>query len=167
MSLVYISFGSNLGDRLKNIRSGLQFISRNRLITITKTSSLYETEPVGYENQGYFLNGVIEMETYITPHRLLSVLKRAERKIGRKRRRRWGPREIDFDILLYNQKCVDTPSLIIPHPRMHERGFVLVPLVEIAPKVIHPIFKKSVQQLLVKLADTKGVKFFGTLESKF
>ncbi|HIE30648.1 TPA: 2-amino-4-hydroxy-6-hydroxymethyldihydropteridine diphosphokinase [Candidatus Poribacteria bacterium] len=164
MSLAYVSFGSNLGNRLKNIKRGLEFVSRNRSITITKKSSLYETEPVGYANQGYFLNGVVEIETYITPHRLLSILKRAERDIGRRRRRRWGPREIDFDILLYNQKCVDTPSLIVPHPRMHERGFVLIPLVEIAPKVIHPIFKKSVQQLLVKFADTKGVKFFGVLE---
>jgi len=164
MSLAYISFGSNLGNRLKNIKRGLQLVSRNRSITITKKSSLYETEPVGYENQGWFLNGVIEIETFVLPHKLLSLIKKVERIMGRKRRIRWGPREIDLDILLYNQRCVDTPGLIIPHPRMHERGFVLVPLVEIAPRVIHPIFKKSVQQLLAKLTDSKSVKYFWGLE---
>ena len=164
MSLAYISFGSNLGNRLKNIKRGLQLVSRNRSITITKKSSLYETEPVGYENQGWFLNGVIEIETFVLPHKLLSLIKKVERIMGRKRRIRWGPREIDLDILLYNQRCVDTPGLIIPHPRMHERGFVLVPLVEIAPRVIHPIFKKNARQLLAKLADSKSVKYFGGLE---
>ena len=164
MSLAYISFGSNLGNRLKNIKRGLQLVSRNRSITITKKSSLYETEPVGYENQGWFLNGVIEIETFVLPHKLLSLIKKVERIMGRKRRIRWGPREIDLDILLYNQRCVDTPGLIIPHPRMHERAFVLVPLVEIAPRVIHPIFKKNARQLLAKLADSKGVKYFGGLE---
>ncbi|MBC8231341.1 2-amino-4-hydroxy-6-hydroxymethyldihydropteridine diphosphokinase [bacterium] len=164
MSLAYISFGSNLGNRLKNIKRGLQLVSRNRSITITKKSSLYETEPVGYENQGWFLNGVIEIETFVLPHKLLSLIKKVERIMGRKRRIRWGPREIDLDILLYNQRCVDTPGLIIPHPRMHERSFVLVPLVEISPRVIHPIFKKSAQQLLAKLADSKSVKYFGGLE---
>ena len=164
MSLAYISFGSNLGNRLKNIKRGLQLVSRNRSITITKKSSLYETEPVGYENQGWFLNGVIEIETFVLPHKLLSLIKKVERIMGRKRRIRWGPREIDLDILLYNQRCVDTPGLIIPHPRMHERAFVLVPLVEITPRVIHPIFKKNARQLLAKLADSKSVKYFGGLE---
>lgn len=164
MSLAYVSFGSNLGNRLKNIKLGLQLVSRNRSITITKKSSLYETEPVGYENQGWFLNGVVEIETHVLPHGLLSLLKKVERIMGRKRRIRWGPREIDLDILLYNQRCVDTSSLTIPHPQMHKRGFVLVPLVEIAPRVIHPIFKKNAQQLLAQLVDSKGVKFFGGLE---
>ena len=164
MSLAYVSFGSNLGNRLKNIKRGLHLISRDYSITITKKSSLYETEPVGYENQGWFLNGVVEIETHVSPHGLLSLLKKVERIMGRKRRIRWGPREIDFDILLYDRKCVDTPSLTIPHPHMHERGFVLAPLVEITPRVIHPIFKKNAQQLLAKLADSKGVKFFGVLE---
>jgi 2-amino-4-hydroxy-6-hydroxymethyldihydropteridine diphosphokinase len=163
MSLAYVSFGSNLRNRLQNIKRGLQLVSRNRSITITKKSSLYETEPVGYENQGWFLNGVIEIETNVSPHKLLSLLKKVERIMGRKRRIRWGPREIDLDILLYNQRCIDTPGLIIPHPRMHERGFVLVPLVEIAPQVIHPIFKKSAQQLLAELADKKEIKFLGLI----
>jgi len=164
MSLAYVSFGSNLEDRLKNIKRGLQLISRNHSITITQKSSLYETEPVGYEAQGWFLNGIIEIETHVSPHRLLTLLKKVERAMGRKRRIRWGPREIDLDILLYNQRCVDTPSLKIPHPRMHERSFVLVPLVEIAPQVIHPILKKSTEQLLAELSDSKDVKFFGILE---
>ncbi|MBM3240031.1 2-amino-4-hydroxy-6-hydroxymethyldihydropteridine diphosphokinase [Candidatus Poribacteria bacterium] len=163
MSLAYVSFGSNLGNKLQNINRGLQLVSRNPSITITKKSSLYETEPVGYENQGWFLNGVIEIETNVSPHKLLSLLKKVERIMGRKRRIRWGPREIDFDILLYNQRCIDTPGLIIPHPRMHERGFVLAPLVEIAPQVIHPILKKSAQQLLAELADSKSVKVFGRI----
>jgi 2-amino-4-hydroxy-6-hydroxymethyldihydropteridine diphosphokinase len=163
MSLAYVSFGSNLRNRLQNIKRGLQLVSRNRSITITKKSSLYETEPVGYENQGWFLNGVIEIETNVSPHKLLSLLKKVERIMGRKRRIRWGPREIDLDILLYNQRCIDTPGLIIPHPCMHERGFVLVPLVEIAPQVIHPIFKKSAQQLLAELADKKEIKFLGLI----
>jgi len=158
MALVYISFGSNVGDRLGNIKGALGHISAHSSIAITKKSSLYETEPVGYENQDWFLNGVVEIETEIAPDELLSLLKQIEKDMGRREGIRWGPREIDLDILLYEQHCIDEPHLTIPHPRMHERAFVLVPLVEIAPQVIHPVLQKSAAELLGELASAKGVK---------
>ncbi len=158
MALVYISFGSNVGDRLGNIKHGLASISAHPSITITKKSSLYETEPVGYENQDWFLNGVIEIDTQISPDELLNLLKRIEKDVGRRERIRWGPREIDLDILLYGQRCIESPNLTIPHPRLHERGFVLIPLVEIAPQIRHPTLQKTAAELLGELASIKGVK---------
>jgi len=158
MALVYISFGSNVGDRLGNIKRALDQISAHPSITITKKSNLYETEPVGYENQDWFLNGVIEIDTEIAPDELLSLLKQIEKDVGRRESIRWGPREIDLDILLYGQRCIDAPNLTIPHPRMHQRGFVLVPLAEIAPQVIHPVLQKNAAELLGELASTKGIK---------
>ena len=164
MSFAYIGFGSNVGDRLGNITRALQLIANHRAVTITKKSRLYETEPVGYEKQTWFLNGVIEIKTSLSPSKLLRFLKHIEHRVGRKKTVRWGPREIDLDILLYNHVYIDTLGLTIPHPHMHERGFVLVPLAEISPQVVHPILQKNAQQLLAKIADSKGVKFFGVLE---
>ena len=160
-AIAYISFGSNVGDRKKHIEDAVEILKTDSSIEIKSVSSLYETEPVGYEEQDWFINGVLEIETELSPHELLRFVKTVESKVGRRKSIRWGPREIDLDILLYEQECINTPDLVIPHPRMQEREFVLIPLVEIAPDVVHPVFRKSVELLLKDLPQKKVVKRIG------
>jgi len=135
---VFLGLGSNLGDRQSYLDAACRELAAHPLIRIIQTSSLYETEPVGYQEQGWFLNQVVEIETTLEPKELLSFTQGMENKLGRKRLIRWGPRVIDLDILLYGNSVINTTALIIPHPRMYERQFVLVPLAEIAPDIIHP-----------------------------
>jgi len=147
MAIAYIGIGSNLGDREANcIRAVREIASRG--ITVKRQSSLYETEPWGVKDQPGFINMVIEIETGLGPERLLELLKRVERDIGRQDTYRWGPRVIDLDILLYNDLVINTPELQIPHPLMDRRDFVLRPLSEIAPDKVHPLLKKTVKELL-------------------
>ena len=161
MHLAYIGFGSNIGDRLAHIQNAIQTLSKTEGITLQKISSLYKTDPVGYEAQAQFLNGVAAIHTTLSPLSLLHTLKDIETAIGRKHRIRWGPREIDLDILIYGDLCVQTEKLIIPHPEMHLRGFVLVPLAEIAPDLVHPVFQVSIQTLLNHFEDDKTVSESG------
>ena len=161
MHLAYIGFGSNIGDRLVHIQNAIQTLSKTEGITLQKISSLYKTDPVGYEAQAQFLNGVAAIHTTLSPLSLLHTLKDIETAIGRKHRIRWGPREIDLDILIYGDLCVQTEKLIIPHPEMHLRGFVLVPLAEIAPDLVHPVFQVSIQTLLNHFEDDKTVSESG------
>ncbi|MFB3042576.1 MAG: 2-amino-4-hydroxy-6-hydroxymethyldihydropteridine diphosphokinase [Candidatus Poribacteria bacterium] len=156
----YISFGSNVGDRLVHINQALQYLSEADGILLTKVSSLYETEPVGYEEQDWFLNGVVAVETGLSPRQLLKVLQQIEKRIGRQQRKRWGPREVDLDLLIFEQRCINTPDLIVPHPEMHQRRFVLIPFAEIAPDTIHPILRQNIQTLLDDLPTEKDVQFF-------
>ena len=157
MYTVYIGFGSNIGDRLTHIRNAIHTLSKTEGITLQKISSIYTTDPVGYEEQAQFLNGAAAIQTTLFPLSLLHTLKDIETAIGRKHRIRWGPREIDLDILIYGDLCLQTEKLVIPHPEMHLRGFVLVPLVEIAPDLVHPIFQESIQTLCSRLEDGKSV----------
>ena len=157
MSLVYIGFGSNIGDRLAHIQNAIRALSKIDGITLKKISSIYTTDPVGYEAQAQFLNGVAAIQTSLSPLSLLHTLKDIETTVGRKHRIRWGPREIDLDILIYGDLCVQTEKLIIPHPEMPLRGFVLVPLTEIAPNLVHPVFQESIQTLRNRLEDGKSV----------
>ena len=157
MSIAYIGFGSNIGDRLAYIQSAIHTLSETEGITLQKTSSIYTTDPIGYESQAQFLNGVAAIQTSLSPLSLLHTLKDIETTIGRKHRIRWGPREIDLDILIYADLCVQTEKLVIPHPEMHLRGFVLVPLTEIAPNLVHPVFQESIQTLRNRLEDDKSV----------
>jgi 2-amino-4-hydroxy-6-hydroxymethyldihydropteridine diphosphokinase len=150
MRIAYIGIGSNLGNREENILQAVAFLSEAGIV-IRERSSMHETEPWGMEDQPKFLNMVLEGETDQEPAMLLETLKRIERRIGREDTCRWGPRVIDLDILLYDDLVINEPSLQIPHPRMHERDFVLRPLSEIAPDKIHPVFKKSVRELLSEL----------------
>ena len=155
--LAYIGFGSNIGDRLAHIQNAIHTLSKTEGITLQKISSIYTTDPVGYEAQAQFLNGIVAIQTSLSPLSLLHTLKDIETAIGRKHRIRWGPREIDLDILIYEDLCVQTEKLIIPHPEMHLRGFVLVPLAEIAPDLVHPVFQESIQTLLNRFEDDKSV----------
>ena len=157
MHLAYIGFGSNIGDRLVHIQNAIQTLSKTEEITLQKISSLYKTDPVGYEAQAQFLNGVAAIHTTLSPLSLLHTLKDIETAIGRKHRIRWGPREIDLDILIYGDLCLRTEKLILPHPEMHLRSFVLVPLAEIAPDLVHPVFQESIQTLLNRFEDGKSV----------
>ncbi|BBE31723.1 2-amino-4-hydroxy-6-hydroxymethyldihydropteridine diphosphokinase [Tepiditoga spiralis] len=131
----YLSLGSNMGNTKKNIDSALQKLQQDSKINITKKSSYYKTEPVGYKNQEWFLNIVIEIETTYTPYELLKKCNEIEKDLKRKRIIRWGPRTIDIDILLYENFTSNDKKLTVPHPRMTERGFVMIPLFEIVPEI--------------------------------
>ncbi len=148
MPYAYIGFGSNVGDRLSHIRQALDCLSGEECTSVVQFSSIYETQPVGNDEQGWFLNGVVKVETDLLPQKLLATLQDIEVQIGRQQRMRWGPREIDLDILIYDLFCVNSPRLTIPHPEMHQRRFVLEPFAEIAPDVIHPIFQERIDALL-------------------
>lgn len=135
MVISYIGLGSNLGNREKNISRAIELLQKRKGVEVKKVSSLCETKPAGGPPQGKFLNGVVAIETSLPPRELLKCLKEIEKAVGRKPSKvKWGPREIDLDILLYGDKKVDEPELKIPHPEMHRRGFVLKPLLEIAPQ---------------------------------
>ena len=158
MAHAYIGFGSNIDDRLNYITEALQLLLKPDSISLIQISSLYETEPVGYEEQDWFLNGVVAVETGLPVHQLLTLLKEIEGVVGRQHRVRWGPREVDLDLLIYDQCCINTPDLIVPHPEMHQRSFVLVPFAAIAPDVRHPILGQNIRTLLTNLNDEKAVK---------
>lgn len=145
---VFIALGSNLGDREAYLEQAVEELRAVDSIALVKESSIIETNPVGGPPQDRFLNQVVEIETTLSPDTLLAEMQRVERTLGRIRREKWGPRTIDLDILLYGNKVVCRPGLQIPHPRMHERTFVLKPLCEIAPDVLHPTIGKRVCEIL-------------------
>ena len=149
----YVALGSNIGDREANIKKALAFLTEK--MKIVNTSSLYETKPMYLEEQGWFLNCVAKVESDITLRELLGFLKSVEKKLGRKTVARNGPRIIDLDILFYGNQIVNENDLQIPHPKIAERAFVLVPLAEIAPNFIHPIYKKTIAELLSELVYDK------------
>ncbi len=159
MAVVYIGLGSNLGRKRANIRKAVKLLDKKKDIKILKVSSLYETEPVGYVKQDWFVNACLKAETNLSPRQLLSVLKDIEKKLKRKRRFiKWGPRTIDLDILLCDNLKLKTKDLVIPHPEMHKRAFVLIPLMELEPNLIHPTKRKSILELLANLKKSKRVR---------
>jgi 2-amino-4-hydroxy-6-hydroxymethyldihydropteridine diphosphokinase len=157
LTTAYLSLGSNLGNRQENLDRALKLMSER--MRIGKISSIYDTEPVGLVNQPRFLNLACEVFTRLTPEGLLTLLKGFEQKMGRYSRS-GEPRIIDIDIILFGDVVLDTPDLVIPHPRMHERSFVLIPLTEIAPDVVHPVLKKKIKELNKAAKEVQGVMKF-------
>ena len=133
MTTAYLGLGSNLGDRLGNLRRAIALLGARSGIRVVRTSSVYETDPVGGPPQGDFLNAVVKVETSLPARAVLEACMAVEAEMGRVRAERWGPRPIDIDLLLFGDERIDEPDLTVPHPRMHERAFVMVPLVEVDP----------------------------------
>ncbi|MCU0597887.1 MAG: 2-amino-4-hydroxy-6-hydroxymethyldihydropteridine diphosphokinase [Desulfobacterales bacterium] len=152
----YISFGSNMGDRITNCATGIRLLDGTADVNVERISEYYLTEPMDFADQDWFVNGAIKIGTLLDPLKLLSVLKSIEMKVGRKKSRvRFGPRVLDFDIIFYNNEFIDTPQLIVPHPRMHCREFVLRPMCDLAPGLIHPILHKNIKDLMQGLKDNR------------
>jgi len=147
----YLSLGSNLGDRAQTLSSGLESLAVTPGITVRQVATVLETNPVGYLEQGKFLNTVVEVDTTLSPHELLLAVQRIENNAGRVRGVRFGPRALDIDILLYGNAVVAEEGLVIPHPRMREREFVLVPLTEIAPGAVVPPENLTAEELCARV----------------
>ena len=154
--VVYLSLGSNLGQRQEQLRAAIDRLSR--VGRVTSVSSFYETQPVGVTDQAWFLNCAVALETGKSPQQLLQETLAIERDMGRERTRKKGPRKIDVDVLLFGEQVIDSPQLTIPHPAMHLRRFVLEPLAEIAPEVRHPLLQKRIRELLAELPDRQIVR---------
>lgn len=156
LTKVYLGLGSNLGDRQANLSMSVKLLSDQ--INVERVSSLYETEPVGYLEQPKFLNAVLRSTTHLTPEMLLALVKDVEKALGRVSSFVNAPRPIDIDILFYGTIVISSPQLTIPHPRLEERAFVLVPLAEIAPNLRHPVSRSTASEMVKKVVGLEGVK---------
>jgi 2-amino-4-hydroxy-6-hydroxymethyldihydropteridine diphosphokinase len=154
--VVYLSLGSNLGDREANLRTAIQKLKE--IGNPVAVSSFYETEPVEVQSQPWFLNCAVKLDTEKMPRQLIAAILALEQEMGRQRKQQKGPRTIDIDILLFGSSVIEIPSLTVPHPRMHERRFVLEPLAEIAPDARHPVFKRTIRELRDALPAGQTVK---------
>lgn len=164
MAVVYLGLGSNVGNRARNIYSALRRLAPG--VRLRQISSLYETEPVGLSDQPWFLNLVCSGETDLSPQTLLELTKQIEQEMGRREGPRFGPRLIDIDILFYDDLVIATPQLEIPHPRLHQRAFTLVPLIEISPDLVHPLLKMSVQRLRDSAASLGEIFLYGFTDER-
>ncbi len=153
----YLSLGSNQGDKRRNLRGALAALEESG-VRVDRVSSVYRTEPVDYAAQPWFYNLAVAAETPLRPRELLDLIQRIEEQMGRVRTRRSGPRPIDIDILLAGERIIRAPRLRVPHPRLEKRNFVLVPLAEIAPAAVHPVFRKRISSLLRFSTDRSAVR---------
>ncbi len=152
---VYLGLGSNMGNRQENLNRALDFLSQR--LRVEQVSSVYDTEPLGNIDQPRFLNLVCQVYTRLAPAELLILAKGIESKLGRVSSKSNAPRPIDIDILFYGDQVIETPGLVIPHPRLVERAFVLIPLAEIAPDLVHPVTGKTIKELLTGVTEAQGV----------
>ena len=158
---VFIGFGSNVGDRVDFCDRAVTLLGLLPHSQLSGVSLLYETEPVNdhaHPGNGWFLNGVVQLETDVTPKSLLAILREIERSLGRDEDNRSGPRTIDLDILFYGQRIINEPDLVVPHPRMHQRRFVLMPLSELDPLFLHPLLHRTISQLLAEVGNQPEVR---------
>jgi len=150
-NIIYLGIGSNLGDKKKNCITAINQIESSSRISRIYQSSFYKTEPVGVENQEWFINCAVTFNTALNPMELLKLIQKIELNLQRQRPYRWAPRTIDLDILFFDQEIINLPELIIPHPLLHKRRFALIPLEEINPELVHPVFKCTISELVKKL----------------
>jgi len=165
MSIAYIGLGSNIGDRIGYIQQAYKLLADTDGIEIMNTSSLYETEPVGFTEQEWFINAVIEAKSTLKPNELMHQCQRIERQLGRNRlsnEPQWSARTIDLDILLYENEIIAKNNLQIPHPRLHQRAFALVPLLELVPDLVHPVINKTILEIHNDLPNPEEVYLYGT-----
>ncbi len=149
--VAYIGLGANLGDPARQVREAVSRLGELPEVEVLKTSRLYRTPPVGPPGQPWYINAVVQVKTRLTPEELMRRLLLIERQMGRERGERWGPRVIDLDLLLYDGEVLAGPELTVPHPEMHRRAFVLVPLAEIAPQAWHPVLSRTARELVAEL----------------
>ncbi|MBI4364845.1 MAG: 2-amino-4-hydroxy-6-hydroxymethyldihydropteridine diphosphokinase [Candidatus Latescibacteria bacterium] len=161
MSKVYVGLGSNLGDREFLVRKAVESMRDLPRTLVIRVSSLYDTDPVGEVDQPAFLNAVVLLETTLEPRELLWQLLLIEKRMGRIRSQRWGPRPIDLDLLFYGEEAVDEPDLTIPHREAHRRAFVLLPLAELEPEFVHPTTGESIRKMIKKLPPNPPVRKAG------
>ena len=155
--IAYVGLGSNLGDREAMLRLAIEQLAALPSTALIKVSSFYETQPVGVTGQPWFLNAVAQLDTDLAPGQLMWNLQRVERALGRVRQERWGPRTIDLDLLLAGNEVIDEPGLKVPHPELLQRAFVLVPLVEIDPLLVHPVTGETLLKQLARLGSVQTV----------
>ncbi|MFH2093294.1 MAG: 2-amino-4-hydroxy-6-hydroxymethyldihydropteridine diphosphokinase [Pseudomonadota bacterium] len=149
---VYLSIGSNMGDKRHNLETAISCLQAHEIIQVESVSGFYRTQPQNYIDQDWFVNAALKIQTTLMPEQLMAVLKALEKQMDKGGKAfRFGPRIIDLDIILYDDLVLKTPTLQIPHPRMHERCFVLIPLCDIGPSQVHPVFKLNLQVLLEKI----------------
>jgi 2-amino-4-hydroxy-6-hydroxymethyldihydropteridine diphosphokinase len=149
--IAYLGLGANLGDPPRQLWEALERLNQADEVEVTRVSAFYRNPPLGPQNQPWYVNAVARVRTRLGPEELLQLLQQIETALGRVRGERWGPRLIDLDLLLYNGEVIFTPDLVVPHPEMQHRGFVLAPLAEIAPRAWHPVLNKSAAELLAEL----------------
>ncbi len=149
--IAYLGLGANLGDPKAQLQEALERLSDSEEVEVSRVSTFFRNPPLGPENQPWYVNAVARVRTRLGPDELLRLLQQIETGMGRVRDARWGPRVIDLDLLLYNGEMIFSPNLVVPHPEMHRRAFVLAPLAEIAPRAWHPVLAKSAEDLLAEL----------------
>lgn len=157
MGRIFVALGSNIGDRLGFLQKAMDALGSAPGFKVRRVSSVYETEPVGKKEQPQFLNAAVELNSLMSPEDVLVTLKQIERAVGRTPSERWGPREIDLDLIYVQDLVIDGPELVLPHPEVDSRKFVLTPLAEIAPEFLDPLRNRSLRELLLSCPDPNSV----------